>query len=173
MSDIKDCIKLNVKVKELRDLLWSKNLPNDISAEEVFRLEEEAYQLSLKMLNKEDHKAVDLESIKNMFAEAVENISIDANKVRDSITMLANLDIDNFTAPVAITEVIDDKLSVKFLKNVPSNTNLYLSPIVNSNNVVDLTLEDIRSCGSMGDYEKVLLPFVEKVLKKFKEKNNI
>lgn len=173
MSEIRNVLMLNIKAKELRDQLFSKSLPAEMTADDVFKLEEEAYRKSVELLNQPADKTVNLVEIKDKFTDAISNITQDAVRLQTTINSLSNLDLNKFMTPAAKTVNKDGKVSVELLKEIPQGVELFLASIIDKNKVRDLTIEDIRDCGSMGDYEQVLLPFIHKVINKFKEINNI
>lgn len=173
MNDYKNELMLNVRVKELRDQLYNKTLPSDMSADDVFRLEDEVYKKSLEALNRPKEKLINLTEIKERFADAVNAITQDALKMQNSINSISSLDINQFLEPAAKTVLRDGAINVEFLKELPPGVELFVASVIDKTKVRDLTIEDIRDCGSMGDYEQVLLPFIHKVINKFKEINNI
>lgn len=175
MKTIKEALQANLKASELRSALFNKDSTSDITIADIYKAEEVALELTKAAI-------IELDSLSNeqQFNDARESIiakSKEIEKISDNFKYLVNnltqMELSSIGLPVGSVVSLDDKISCELSINLPIGTKLYTTQLIDPSKVVDLTIGDIKSIVNMGNLENILIPVIEKVIQKFKQKNNI
>lgn len=172
MDYIKNALEASLKSKQMRDLVSNKDPNVNFNIKELLEADELSFNLckvALKKMESENNPPLSRED----FTLVLSKLKTSIEELDRELIQNSNILLSNFGAPVGQAVINEGKVVVELVREVPVGSKLYLSQVINPADVEDLTIEDIRACVNLGEYENMFLPAIEKIITKFKEKNNI
>lgn len=171
MNKVHDVLNMVIQNIELKKLIAKGDIPPNLTISDLVIQEDAVLTECKDLLQELDGNS--LESCKQNLVSSLLKLIEDSNTVSKELVNLSKNELVEFGAPVGEVISSGDSLSVKLFKSLNPGTNLYTVQLSGPESIQELTIEDIRECVKLGDYETLMLPAIEKIINKFKLKNGL